>query len=162
MTSPKIFILLALCVLPALLVDASRTVLTAPFHARGRVYCDTCKLGCEHALVTYIVGAVVEVRCRDRGNNELKYTKQGVSGEGGYYKIEVLTDHHDEICTVALVSSPDSGCNTIVKGIHEMTAVLTNENGLPSHERNVNSLGFEKKTKIAGCDALQKHYLSDV
>ncbi|RZC85159.1 hypothetical protein C5167_007773 [Papaver somniferum] len=162
MASPKVLILVALCVLPALLVEASRTVLKYPFHAKGRVYCDTCQLGCEHDLVTYIKGAVVEVVCRDRGNYETRYTKQAVTGEGGYYRVEVLTDHHDEICTIALVSSPDSGCNKIVKGIHEMTVVLTNDNGLPSHERSVNSLGFEKKTKIAGCDALQKHYLSDV
>ncbi|RZC64603.1 hypothetical protein C5167_008292 [Papaver somniferum] len=162
MASPKVLILLALCVLPALLVEASIPVLKYPFHAKGRVYCDTCKLGCEHSLVTYIKGAVVKAVCRDRGTNELTYTKEAVTGEAGYYRVEVLTDHKDEICTIALVSSPDSECDKIVKGIHEMTAVLTNDNGLPSHERNVNSLGFEKKTKIAGCDALQKHYLSDV
>ncbi|KAI3906483.1 hypothetical protein MKW92_017757 [Papaver armeniacum] len=160
MVSPKILILLALCVLPALLVDARP--LEDPYHVHGRVYCETCHLGCEHKLVTYIQGAVVKIVCKDDEDYNINYSRDGVTGPDGRYKIEVREDHKDDYCFAVLVSSPQSDCNTIVDGLHQVTAVLTNDNGLPSHERNVNSLGFRKDTKVAGCSGLVQLFNSDV
>ncbi|KAI3981058.1 hypothetical protein MKX01_032198 [Papaver californicum] len=160
MASPRVLILLVLCVLPALLVEARP--LDDPYHVHGRVYCETCHLGVEHKLVTYIQGAVVKIVCKDDESYDIKYSREGTTDVNGRYIIEVREDHQDDFCFAVLVSSPQSDCNTIVPGLDQVTAVLTNNNGLPSHERNVNSLGFKKDTKVAGCPSLVQLFNSDV
>ncbi|MCL7041451.1 hypothetical protein MKW94_028631 [Papaver nudicaule] len=160
MVSPKVLILLALCVLPALLVEAVPQ--KYPYHVKGRVYCETCHLGCEHKYVTYIGGAVVKIECYDEQTNALKYSRSGSTDANGFYVIEVRDDHKDERCFAILVSSPQPDCNTIVPELDRVTAIVTNENGVISHERNVNSLGFKSNTKDARCSGLIQLYNSDV
>jgi len=50
----RVFMLLALCVLPAL-VSAARPGRN-PFSVQGLVYCDTCLAGFETPKTTYIAG----------------------------------------------------------------------------------------------------------
>lgn len=51
--SRVVLVLLALCVLPALV---SAKIVGKPFHVQGRVYCDTCRCGFETSATTYIAG----------------------------------------------------------------------------------------------------------
>lgn len=53
-TMARTLLLIALCVLPAL-VSAVRPN-TKPFSVEGRVYCDTCQAGFETPATTYIAG----------------------------------------------------------------------------------------------------------
>ncbi|KAI3906484.1 hypothetical protein MKW92_017758 [Papaver armeniacum] len=162
MASSRVLILLALCVLPALLVEAAP--LKEPYQVTGRVYCDTCHLGCEHKLVTYIAGAKVKIECKDDKNYVIKYSREGVTDKDGKFTIEVREDHQEDFCFAVLVSSPQTNCNKIVPGLDRVTAIVTNNNGLQetSPKRNVNSLGFKKDTKVAGCAGLVQLYNSDV
>ncbi|KAI3890837.1 hypothetical protein MKX03_036290 [Papaver bracteatum] len=141
MASSRVLILLALCVLPALLVEAAP--LKEPYQVTGRVYCDTCHLGCEHKLVTYIAGVIVKIECKDDKNYNIKYSREE-------------EDHQEDFCFAVLVSSPQTNCNKIVPGLDRVTAIVTNNNGLQetSPKRNVNSLGFKKDSKVSGCAVL--------
>ncbi|MCL7050105.1 hypothetical protein MKW94_012775 [Papaver nudicaule] len=164
-SSRVLIILLALCVLPALLVEAVPAV---PGQVRylviGYVYCDTCHLGCEHPLVTYIPGAIVKIECKDDKKFTINYSRQGVTDKDGKFTIEVREDHKDDFCFAVLVSSPKANCKKIVPGLDRVTAILTNENGLQetSPYRFVNSMGFEHDVRGPRCKGLELMYNSDV
>lgn len=49
----RVFVLMALCVLPALV---SARPMRSNFIVQGRVYCDTCRAGFETSASTYIHG----------------------------------------------------------------------------------------------------------
>ncbi|MCL7041452.1 hypothetical protein MKW94_028632 [Papaver nudicaule] len=162
MASSRVLILLALCVLPALLVEA--VPLKVPYQVTGRVYCDTCHLGCEHPLVTYIPGAIVKIECKDDNDYQINYSRQGVTDKDGKFTIEVREDHKDDFCFAVLVSSPKTNCKKIVPGLDRVTAILTNDNGLQetSPYRFVNSMGFEHDVRGPRCKGLELMYNSDV
>ncbi|KAE8701126.1 Detected protein of unknown function [Hibiscus syriacus] len=65
----KLFLLLAICVLPVL-VNAN----CQPFQIFGKVYCDTCRAGFETIKCSYIPGARVEIKCYDRTTLRLKFS----------------------------------------------------------------------------------------
>ncbi|XP_077213736.1 pollen-specific protein C13-like [Tasmannia lanceolata] len=154
----RFFILMALCVLPAL-VSARPT--RPNFIVQGKVYCDTCQAGFETSATTYIKGAKVRVECRNRETGLPTYSIEGLTDKNGCYKIPVADDHENEICESVLVSSPQSECATIVAGRERSRVVLTHNNGVISDTRYANNLGFQKDAPLAGCAKLLKQYEYD-
>nr|GEV70793.1 protein downstream of FLC-like [Tanacetum cinerariifolium] len=155
----KFLVLIALCLLPALSVDASAA--GNPFRLKGRVYCDTCRAGFETSVTKYLAGAKVRVECVDRNSLNLRYTLDAVTDATGSYQMEVPTDHGDQKCECALVSSPDPECGEPNRGRDRATVILTRNNGMPYDFRFANAMGFLKKTPLPGCTELIKSYFAE-
>ncbi|XP_059624306.1 protein DOWNSTREAM OF FLC-like [Cornus florida] len=154
----RLILLLALCVLPALV---SARFVGNPFLVRGKVYCDTCCAGFETDKTPYIAGATVRIECKDRKTEDLKYSIEGVTSSAGIYNIEVSGDRGDDVCDVKVVSSPQSDCATPSSGRDRARVILTRYNGIVPDIRNVNSIGFQRNEPMAGCTELLKKYMVD-
>ncbi|KAF9682548.1 hypothetical protein SADUNF_Sadunf05G0120400 [Salix dunnii] len=152
----RVFLLLALCVLPAL-ARAARPGRN-PFVVQGSVYCDTCLAGFETSKTTYIAGAKVRLECRDRKTQDLVYSKEGTTDSTGKYSITVDEDHKDQICDCMLVSSPRKDCQSPSAGRDRARVILTNNNGLVSTTRYANSMGFMAAQPMSGCTELLRLY----
>ncbi|CAK7347104.1 unnamed protein product [Dovyalis caffra] len=152
----RVFLLLALCVLPAL-VSAARPG-RAPFAVEGLVYCDTCLAGFETSKTTYIAGAKVRLECMDRKTQVLVYSKEETTDSTGKYTINVDEDHKDQICDCMLVSSPWKNCRAPSAGRDRARVILTNYNGLVSTTRYANSMGFMAAQPMSGCTELLRTY----
>ncbi|EEF48468.1 pollen-specific protein C13 [Ricinus communis] len=152
----RAILLLALCVLPAL-VAAARPARN-PFEVEGRVYCDTCRAGFETSKTTYVAGAKVRVECKDRKTMELVYSKEGTTDSTGTYRIHVDEDHQDQLCDAMLVSSPQHDCMKPSSGRDRARVILTNNNGIVSNKRYANSIGFMKEDAMSGCFELLRQY----
>ncbi|KAJ8492381.1 hypothetical protein OPV22_014102 [Ensete ventricosum] len=148
------------CVLPALAI-ATRDVgvVKLGFVVQGRVFCDTCRAGFETPASTYIQGARVRVECRSEVTGAKTCSFEGTTDHTGTYNILVADEHDDhEICESLLVSSPESGCNTVLQGRERAPVFLSHNNGIASGTRFANSLGFLKDTSLPGCSELLKSY----
>ncbi|KDP32694.1 hypothetical protein JCGZ_11986 [Jatropha curcas] len=152
----RLVLLLALCVLPAI-VSAARPARN-PFEVEGRVYCDTCRAGFETPKTTYIAGAKVRLECKDRKSMELVYSKEGTTDSTGTYKIYVDDDHADQLCDAVLVSSPKKDCRSPSSGRDRARVILTSYNGIASNKRFANAIGFEKDDIESGCTELLRQY----
>ncbi|KAF6149176.1 hypothetical protein GIB67_026032 [Kingdonia uniflora] len=152
----KMMMLVALCVLPAL-VSATRPMRN-PFVVCGRVYCDTCLAGFETPATTYIQGAKIRVECKIRDTLKLVYSVEGVTDHTGSYEVSVADDHGDQICESVLVSSPQSDCSTIMIGRERAAVFLTTDNGIVANTRFANNLGFKKNKAISGCTQIMQQY----
>nr|ABK92993.1 unknown [Populus trichocarpa] len=152
----RVFMLLALCVLPAL-VSAARPGRNT-FSVQGLVYCDTCLAGFETPKTTYIAGSKVKVECRDRKTQDLVYSKEGTTDSTGKYIITVDEDHKDQICDAMLVSSPRKDCSSPSAGRDRARVILTSYNGLVSTTRYANSMGFMAAQPMSGCTELLRSY----
>ncbi|KAK9272831.1 hypothetical protein L1049_003209 [Liquidambar formosana] len=155
----RLFMLFALCVLPAL-VTAGRPV-GNPFFVRGRVYCDTCRAGFETPATTYIPGARVRIECKDRDSLQLVYSIEAVTDSTGTYSIRVDDDHQDQLCDSVLVSSPQADCASADPGRDRARVILTRYNGLLTDNRFANAMGFLKDQPLSGCTELLKQYQDD-
>lgn len=102
--------------------------------------------------------AVVRVECRSRGNSELTYTKEAVTDSAGKYKILVESDRADDYCDTVLVKSPDPECSSPDAGRDRARVILTSNNGMNSHTRFANALGFLKRTPLASCPQILQQY----
>ncbi|BAT78546.1 hypothetical protein VIGAN_02123600 [Vigna angularis var. angularis] len=149
-------LLLALCVLPAMVV-AIRPAKN-PFSVKGRVYCDRCRAGFETSATTYIAGAEVMLQCKSRTTNEVVYTKNGKTDSSGAYTIYVDEDHADEVCNAKLVSSPHPECREVTPGRDEALVILTRYNGIASDDRYANAMGFMSQDVAAGCAEVLRQY----
>ncbi|XP_077224414.1 pollen-specific protein C13-like [Tasmannia lanceolata] len=154
----RVLILMALCVLPALV---SARPSRPNFIVQGKVYCDTCQAGFETSATTYIQGAKVRVECRNRETGKPTYSIEGVTDRTGMYKIPVAGDHENEICESVLVSSPESKCSTIMAGRERARVVLTHNNGVVSDTQYANNMGFQKDAPLSGCAQVLKQYQED-
>ncbi|XP_021896091.1 major pollen allergen Lol p 11-like [Carica papaya] len=152
----KVLLLMALCILPAL-VTAARPARN-PYTVEGRVYCDTCRAGFETNAVTPIHGATVRVECQDRRTMEVVYTKEGKTDASGTYKIRVDEDHQDEICDAVLVRSSQINCSEPSAGRDRARVVLTNNNGIVSNTRYANAMGFDIDEVMSGCTQVLQQY----
>ncbi|KAL6227789.1 hypothetical protein ACLB2K_001745 [Fragaria x ananassa] len=155
--SRAVLVLLALCVLPALV---SAKILGKPFHVQGRVYCDTCRCGFETSATIYIAGATVGIKCMNRNSMSLAYSVEGVTDQTGTYNILVEDDHEDQICESVLVSSPISDCKSADPGRSRANVVLTRFNGVVKTKRFANNMGFFKDQALPECTELLKQYLN--
>ncbi|KAI3506449.1 hypothetical protein L1887_28808 [Cichorium endivia] len=154
----KLLVIFALCLLPAL---SAATLTGNPFRLKGRVYCDTCRAGFETSATTYLAGAKVRVECRDRNSLNLRYTMEAVTDATGTYHLDVNSDHGDQKCECALLSSPDHECAEPNYGRHRATVILTANNGMKYGARYANAMGFLKKTPLGGCTQLIKSYFPE-
>jgi len=152
----RLVLLLALCVLPALV---SARFVGNPFLVRGKVYCDTCQAGFETSATKYIAGARVRIECKDRDTLDLKYSVEGVTDSTGTYNIMVSEDHGDQMCDCMLVSSPQGDCATPSSGRDRARVILTRNNGVIADTRFANAMGFMKNEPLAGCTQLLQKYL---
>ncbi|XP_050379896.1 protein DOWNSTREAM OF FLC-like [Argentina anserina] len=157
MAVSRVLVLLALCVLPALV---SAKVVGKPFYVQGRAYCDTCRCGFETSATTYIAGATVRLECRYRNSLGLAYSVEGMTDETGTYNILVEDDHEDQICEAVLVDSPISDCKSADPGRSRANVVLTRFNGVVKTRRFANNMGFLKDQELPGCAQLLKQYLN--
>ncbi|KAJ3702637.1 hypothetical protein LUZ61_006342 [Rhynchospora tenuis] len=146
-----------LCAFPSP-VSAAREVKKG-FIVRGRVFCDTCRIGFETPASTYIAGAKVKVECRSKTTGVKNF--EGVTDSTGTYNIQVVDEHEHELCETVLVSSPDMSCAKFVKGRERARVFLTHNNGLSSDVRFANAMGFESETTLASCAKLLKMYEQD-
>ncbi|CAK9174265.1 unnamed protein product [Ilex paraguariensis] len=152
----RVMLMLALCVLTAILSEARPVA--KPMILQGKVYCDTCRAGFETSATTYITGAKVRVECKDRGTQELLYSKEGTTDSTGTYKILVSEDHSDQLCDAVLVSSPQSDCASVDHGCDQARVILTRNNGMTSDTRFANSMGFMMDQPMSGCDKVLQQY----
>ncbi|CAN6720712.1 unnamed protein product [Malus baccata var. baccata] len=150
----KLFLLIALCMLPAL--AAATRPMRIPFTVEGKVYCDTCRAGYETKAITYIAGAKVRLECRDKTSMALLYTKEGTTDSAGCYKIPVAEDHLDQFCDAVLVSSPQKDCATVSPGRERARVILTANNGIASYNRFANAMGFMRTEALSGCTQILK------
>ncbi|KAJ3673754.1 hypothetical protein LUZ60_005746 [Juncus effusus] len=141
-----------LCAFPA---DARGLKKSAGFLVKGRVFCDTCKVGFETPVTSYIAGAKVKVECRSKTG--LK-TFAGTTDRTGTYTIYVTDEHEHELCDTVLISSPDSRCAMLVKGRERARVFLTHNNGISSDVRFANAMGFEMEKALGGCGDVLKMY----
>ncbi|XP_071701741.1 protein DOWNSTREAM OF FLC-like [Rutidosis leptorrhynchoides] len=151
----NLLLIFTLCLLPAL------SLADNPFRLQGRVYCDTCRAGFETSVTKYLAGAKVQVECMDRSTLQRRYTLSATTDSTGTYEMEVPTDHGDQKCECALVSSPDPTCAEPNIGRHRATVILTRENGMNKDTRFANAMGFLAKTPLPGCTELIKSYFAD-
>ncbi|KAG2716591.1 hypothetical protein I3760_03G133900 [Carya illinoinensis] len=156
-TSTRLLLLLALCVLPALVTAGSLGF--RPFRIVGNVYCDTCRCGFETSATTYIPGAKVRLECRDRKTLQVLYSVEGVTNSTGTYDILVEDDHQDQICETVLVGSPLYGCQLADPGRARANIIVTRNNGVLNDMRFANSMGFLRDQALPGCAELLKKYL---
>ncbi|KAJ0233245.1 SAH7 [Hirschfeldia incana] len=152
----KAIILVALCLLPALVMSGRPN--RNPFVVRGRVYCDTCLAGFETSASTFIPGAVVRLECKDRRTMELTYRHEARTDSTGSYKILVSEDHEDQFCDTMLVSSSQLRCSSVSPGHDRARVTLTRFNGIASDERFANNLGFLRDAAAPGCAEIMKLY----
>ncbi|KAK1318070.1 Pollen-specific protein C13 [Acorus calamus] len=151
-------VLVALCFLSTLVVAFSQSEHKPTFIVQGRVYCDTCRAGFETPATIYIPGANVKIECRNFTTGVVSYTGTGVTDESGTYKLEVVDEREDEICDVALVSSPIEECTETKEGRDRARIVLTHNNGMSSNVRYANSLGFLRDVPFPICGQLLLQY----
>ncbi|XP_022742927.1 major pollen allergen Lol p 11-like [Durio zibethinus] len=152
----KILLLIALCVLPAL-VSATRMVKN-PLVVQGPVYCDRCRAGFETPKTRNMAGAKVKVECSDRKTGEVVYKREGYTDSTGQYKIVVSEDHLDEICDAVLVKSSQPDCAQMSPGRERARVILTNFNGIASNTRYANAMGFMADEAESGCTEILKLY----
>ncbi|XVF36757.1 hypothetical protein REPUB_Repub19eG0085700 [Reevesia pubescens] len=152
----KILLLIALCVLPAL-VSATRTVKN-PLMVQGHVYCDCCRAGFETPKTKNMAGAKVKVECSDRKTGEVVYKREGYTDSTGKYKIVVSEDHLDQICDAILVKSSQPECAQMSPGRERARVILTNYNGIASNIRYANAMGFMANKAESGCAEIMKMY----
>lgn len=155
----KVFLLLALCILPAL-VSGTRPSRN-PFLIKGRVFCDTCRAGFETSACTSIPGARVRIECKLRDSLQLVYSVEGVTDSAGSYQLMVNEDHEDQLCYAMLVSSPQRNCATPSPGRDKASVMLTRSNGIASDTRYANAMGFMMDQPMSWCAQLLQQYQTD-
>ncbi len=156
----KVLLLLALCVLPAI-VSASRPTRN-PFAVTGSVVCESCRCGFENEMSKPIAGAKVKVVCTDRKTGNLVYEKFGKTNSEGKYRILVDEDHDDQICESVLVESSQADCAEMSPGRERSRVILTNFNGMASTTRFANTMLFQTSVERDGCkEVLAKYQLTD-
>ncbi|KAI5669917.1 hypothetical protein M9H77_19770 [Catharanthus roseus] len=152
----RLLVLLAVCLLPAL---ASALFSGKYFLLRGKVYCDTCRVGYETTATKYLPGSHVDLICRKRDQPEaITYKVSGVTDSTGEYKIPVGRDCGDDICDVVLVKSSDPECATPNSGRDRARVALTWNNGMVSSTRFANNLGFLLNVPLASCPQVLQQY----
>ncbi|CAN1814255.1 Protein DOWNSTREAM OF FLC [Linum perenne] len=149
-------LMLVLAILPALAMseDVGPPLAGRPFVIQGAVYCDTCRCGFETNKTTYIPGATVAIKCKDRKTLQPRYSNDATTDNNGKYLIAVEDDHGDQICESVLVSSPLEYCNVPDPGRSYSEVILTRSNGAISNLHFANAMGFLKDEAEDGCTEL--------
>ncbi|GJN15273.1 hypothetical protein PR202_gb02170 [Eleusine coracana subsp. coracana] len=127
------------------------------FFVEGSVYCDTCRAGFVTNVTTPIAGARVRLECRHfmSASGAVERSAEGVTDAAGKYRVELVDNRgSEEVCAVALVSSPVPGCAEKEAGRDRATVELMQGAGLATTVRRANPLGFLKTQPLPICGQL--------
>ncbi|XP_058211152.1 anther-specific protein LAT52-like [Rhododendron vialii] len=98
---------------------------TNKFSVEGKVLCATCNVNSGTDFQP--LGKVeVEIKCRSRKNGTVTLIQPALADDGGYYKTYVEDGHHDDLCMVRAVASPDPRCNVKAPGFRSARITLGN------------------------------------
>ncbi|KMZ58215.1 Pollen Ole e 1 allergen and extensin family protein [Zostera marina] len=128
------------------------------FVLKGKVYCDTCRSGFETSVTNYIEGAKVKLQCKNATTHVLILTMDGTTDASGTYTMDIKDDYSDEVCSVELVSSPQSDCKEMKKDRNSVQVMITENSGMSSNVRYANSLGFLRTQAMPICKKLMVKY----
>ncbi|BAF25915.1 pollen-specific protein C13 [Oryza sativa Japonica Group] len=131
------------------------------FFVEGDVYCDTCRAGFQTNATTAIQGARVRLECRHfmSASGAVERSAEGTTDAAGHYRIELVDNRGaEEVCAVALLSSPDPECHETEVGRDRAPVTLVQDAGLATMVRRANPLGFLKTRPLPICGDLLKSY----
>ncbi|KAJ1271028.1 hypothetical protein BS78_06G097300 [Paspalum vaginatum] len=131
------------------------------FFVEGSVYCDTCRAGFETNATTPIAGAKVRLECRHymSASGAVERSAEGSTDAAGRYRIELVDNRgREEVCAVALVSSPVPGCAEKEVGRDRAPVALLVDAGLATTVRRANPLGFLKAQPLPNCGQILNSY----
>ncbi|XP_062198595.1 pollen-specific protein C13-like [Phragmites australis] len=131
------------------------------FFVEGSVYCDTCRAGFVTNATTPIAGAKVRLECRHfmSASGAVERSAEGVTDAAGRYRIELVDNRgSEEVCAVALVSSPVVGCAEKEVGRDRAPVALLQDAGLATTVRRANPLGFLKDQPLPNCGQILSSY----
>lgn len=160
-------VFLAAAVVTAAAVTTSGFMVAAvrddDFFVDGSVYCDTCRAGFETNATTPIAGAKVRLECRHymSASGAVERSAEGTTDAAGKYRIELVDNRGaEEVCSVALVSSPVPGCAEKEVGRDRAQVSLFTDAGagLATTVRRANPLGFLKDKPLANCGQILSSY----
>jgi hypothetical protein len=129
------------------------------FFVEGSVYCDTCRAGFVTNATTPIAGARVRLECRHfmSASGAVERSAEGATDAAGNYRIELADNRgSEEVCAVALVSSPVPGCGEKEVGRDRAPVALMRDAGLATPVRRANPLGFLRTDPLPVCGELLK------
>ncbi|XP_059663938.1 olee1-like protein [Cornus florida] len=119
------------------------------FTIEGKVFCDPCRVQFITKLSQFLEGAEVVLECRNVETGNVTYSVNGKSGKDGNYTLKAEGDHGDEVCEVAVVSSPQP--DTCGEAMDEIAPVTLTDIESNSDIRYANYIGFMKKDPDAEC-----------
>ncbi|OEL24532.1 Pollen-specific protein C13 [Dichanthelium oligosanthes] len=131
------------------------------FFVEGSVYCDTCRAGFETNATTPITGAKVRLECRRymSASGAVERSAEGATDAAGRYRIELVDNRGaEEVCVVALVSSPVPGCGEKELGRDRAPVDMLKDAGLATTVRRANPLGFLKDKPLPNCGHILSSY----
>ncbi|CAN6166155.1 unnamed protein product [Urochloa humidicola] len=152
-------VLLATTVLAAAGVVAA--VRQDDFFVEGSVYCDTCRAGFETNVTVPIAGARVRLECRHymSASGAVERSAEGTTDAAGKYRVELVDNRGaEEVCAVALVSSPMPGCAEKEAGRDRAQVELLRDAGLATTVRRANPLGFLRDQPLPNCGQILAAY----
>ncbi|KAE9456357.1 hypothetical protein C3L33_11731, partial [Rhododendron williamsianum] len=115
------------------------------------VVCATCKLNSKTDFKAS-KRAELEIKCRNRKSGMVTYIQPFLADNGGFYKTYVENGHHDDLCMVRVVASPDPRCNVKVPGFRSARITLGNFNNISDPNRY--TVHFEKLLGFMNNEAL--------
>ena len=116
---------------------------TDKFLVEGKVYCDPCQFEFESRLSKPLSAVKVILECRKADGNITTFSQEGTTDANGFYTLNVVGDHEDEICAVRTEVNTHKHCNVAMKTSDSDRIVLTKHDGVSSSLRFVNPLGFK-------------------
>ncbi|XP_004959259.2 pollen-specific protein C13 [Setaria italica] len=131
------------------------------FFVEGSVYCDTCRAGFETNATTPIAGARVRLECRHymSRSGAVERSAEGATDAAGRYRVELVDNRGaEEVCVVALVSSPLPGCAEKEAGRDRAPVEPLADDGLATTVRRANPLGFLKDQPLPNCGQILSSY----
>merc|ERR1712216_650018 len=93
------------------------------YSVEGAVFCAT-RSGNAGTIVKQMVAkgeGEVEIKCKSRKNGTVTLIQPVIVDNGGYWTTNMENSHENDICTVAVVHSPDPLCNVKVPGFRGAT-----------------------------------------
>ncbi|KAL8510110.1 hypothetical protein ACS0TY_017071 [Phlomoides rotata] len=117
----------------------------------GDVYCDPCRVQFVTQLSRKLTGATVRLECTDLETKAVTYSVEGVTGADGHYTLNVIGDHPNDKCEVAVVKSPHEDCSEPMGDFDKSVVVCTDNTGIHSAVRYANPIGFMTSAALPQC-----------
>ena len=126
------------------------------FLVGGKIYCDPCQFEFESRLSKPLSGVKVILECRKPDSDNITFSQEGTADANGFYNLNVVGDHEDEICAVRTEANTHKHCNVPMKTSDSDRIVLTKHDGVSSSLRFVNPLGFKTQKINDECAKVYK------